>query len=160
MLLDPKISHLPVLPSVYAKAPPGYPNPFSGKIKPKVNFDSDLSKSRYFLVNSLFDHTVTFRHKELTAATKAIHDAATKLSGKKNAQARKLLDEARELAFTPLVPEEKVKDKEFLKLYSTIKRDALRNKEVTALEEYWSRTAQENYNKAARLASEAAAMAR
>jgi len=160
LLLDPKISRLPVLPAIYAKAPQGYPNPFTGKIKPKVNFDSDQSKSRYYLVNSLYDHTITFRHKELTAATKAIHGAVAKLAGKKNAQAQKLLDEARELAFMPLVSEEKAKDAGFLALYSTTKRDALRAKEVTALEEYWSRRARENYVRAAELADQAAALAK
>src|SRR6185436_16282230 len=30
LLLDKKISRLPVLPAAYAKAPPGYPNPFAG----------------------------------------------------------------------------------------------------------------------------------
>ena len=50
LLLDPKISRLPVLPATYAKAPPGYPNPFDGTIKAKVNFDSNLSESRYYVV--------------------------------------------------------------------------------------------------------------
>jgi ABC-type Fe3+ transport system substrate-binding protein len=160
LLLDPKISRLPVLPAAYAKAPKDYPNPFGGKIKAKVNFDSDLSRSRYYVVNSLYDHTVTFRHKELAAATKAIHTATAKLGGKKNAQAQQLLDQARELAFTPLVSEAKVKEKDFLALYGTTKRDALRAKEVTALEEYWGRKARENYVRAAELANQAAAMAR
>ena len=50
LLLDPKISRLPVLPATYAKAPLGYPNPFGGTIQAKVNFDSDLSESRYYVV--------------------------------------------------------------------------------------------------------------
>lgn len=160
LLLDPKISRLPVLPSVYAKTPPGFPNPFSGKIKPKVNFDSEMSKSRYYLVNSLFDQTITFRHKELTAATKAIHAATEKLAGMKNAQAETLLREARELAFTSLVSEEKTRDKDFLALYSTTKRTALKAKQLTGLEEYWSSKARDNYIKAAELANQAAALAR
>jgi ABC-type Fe3+ transport system substrate-binding protein len=160
LLLHPRISRLPVLPEIYAKAPPGYPNPFSGKIKPKVKFDSDLSRSRYYLVNALFDQMITFRHKELKAATKAIHDAEAKLAGKKNAKARALLEEARELAFTPLVSEEKARDGEFLALFSQTKRDALKVKELTALEEYWSSTARRNYQRAAELANQAAALAK
>lgn len=160
LLLNARISRLPVLPATYAKAPQGYPNPFSGKIQAKVKFDSDVSRSRYYLVNSLFDHTVTFRLKELTASTRAIHEAAARLAKKPNPKARQLLEEARELAYTPLVSEEKVKDLDFLKLYSTTKRDAIRTKEVTALEEYWSRRARENYAKAAELANQAAAMAK
>ena len=160
LLLDPKISRLPVLPSVYARTPPGFPNPFSGKIKPKVNFDSEMSKARYYLVNSLYDHTITFRHKELAAATKAIHDATAKLAGREKRASGKLLGEARDLAFSPLVSEEKAKEKDFLALYSTTKRDALKAKQLTALEEYWSRKARENYGKAADLANQAAALAR
>lgn len=158
LLFDPKISRLPVLPALYAKAPQGYPNPFSGKIKPKVSFDSELSQSRYYLVSAMFDHTITFRHKELVAATKAIHEAEKKLAGKNVPQARRLIDEAREYAYTPLVKADKVKDKGFLDLFSTTKRDALRTKEVTALEEYWGRESRKNYAKAEELAKQAAAL--
>ncbi len=158
LLFDPKISRLPVLPALYAKAPQGYPNPFSGKIKPKVNFDSDISKSRYYLVSAMFDHTITFRHKELVAATRAIHDAEKKLAGKNVPQARKLIDEAREYAYTPLVKADKVKDKGFLDLFSTTKRDAMRTKEMTALEEYWGRESRKNYAKAEELAKQAGAL--
>ena len=158
LLLDPKISRLPVLPATYAAAPQGYPNPFSGKIKPKVKFNSDLSRSRYYVVNSLFDQTITFRHRELVAATKSIHEATARLAGKKNARAAQLLAEARELAFSPLVSEEKSKDKDFLALFSQTKRDALKTKQLTGLEEYWSSTARKNYVRAAELANQAAAL--
>ena len=160
LLLNARISRLPVLPSVYAKAPQGYPNPFGGKIKPKVNFDSDLSRSRYYVVNALFDQAVTFRHRELVAASKAINEAAAKLTGKRNAQAQNLLAEARELVYSPIVSEEKSKDKEFLTLFSQTKRDALKTKQLTGLEEYWNSTARKNYVKAAELANQAAAMAK
>src|SRR4051812_47515058 len=52
LLLDPKISRLPVLPATYAKAPKGYPNPYDGSIQAKVKFDSNLSQSRYYVVSS------------------------------------------------------------------------------------------------------------
>jgi ABC-type Fe3+ transport system substrate-binding protein len=158
LLLEPRISRLPVLPAVYSKAPKGYPNPFAGKIKAKVEFDSAQSQSRYYLVNSLYDHTITFRHKELVAATRAIHEAAAKIAKKPSPQAKKLLDEARDYAFKPLVSAEKAADKEFLALYSTTKRDALRTKEVTALEEYWGREARKKYARAEELARQAAAL--
>ena len=158
LLLEPRISRLPVLPAVYKKAPQGYPNPYGGKIQAKVQFDSDLSRSRYYLVNSLYDHTITFRHKELVAATRVIHEAAAKIARKPHAQARKLLEEARDYAFRPIVSTEKASDKDFLALYSTTKRDALRTKEVTALEEYWGREARKKYARAEELARQAAAL--
>jgi ABC-type Fe3+ transport system substrate-binding protein len=160
LLFDPKISRLPVLPAMYEKAPAGYPHPFGGKIQAKVKFDSNISQARYYVVNSLFDHAVTFRHKELTAATKAIHDAAAKLAAKPNPKAEALLKEARDVAYTPVVSAEKVQDQEFLKLYSASKRDALKTKKLTALEEEWGSQARRNYARAQELATQAAALAR
>ncbi|MDP1717043.1 MAG: extracellular solute-binding protein, partial [Burkholderiales bacterium] len=160
LLLDPKISRLPVLPSIYAKAPKDYPNPYGGKIKAKVNFDSDLSESRYYVVSSIFDQTITFRHKELVAATKAINQAAEKIAKKPNAQAQKLLAEARDLAYTPIVSEDKIKDKEFLALFRDTKRDALKTKQLTGLEEYWNSSVRKNYARAVELSGQAAALAK
>ena len=160
LLLDPKISRLPVLPAVYSKAPKDYPNPYGGKIKAKVNFDSDLSEARYYVVSSIFDQTITFRHKDLVAATRAIHEATAKLAGRNNPQAQKLLAEARELAFSPVVGEEKAKDKEFLALFRDTKRTAAQTKQITGLEEYWNSLARRNYAKAAELAAQAASMAK
>ena len=160
LLFDPAISRLPVLPAAYKKAPSGFPNPFTGTIKPKVNFDSELSESRYYVVSSIFDQTITFRHKELTQATKAINEAAAKLAGKHNTQAAKLLDDARDAAYSPVVTEQKSKDKEFLALYRNTKRDAEKTKQTTALEEYWSNTARKNYLRAVELANQAASLAK
>jgi phosphoglycerate transport regulatory protein PgtC len=160
LLLDPKISRLPVLPTIYAKAPKDYPNPYGGRIKAKVNFDSELSEQRYYLVSALFDQTITFRHKELAAASKAIHDATAKLGAKPNPKAQALLNEARELAFTPLVGADKVNDKTFLALFRDTKRDAAKTKEITGLEQYWNSVARKNYARAQELATQAASMAR
>jgi len=160
LLLDPKISRLPVLPETYKKAPAGYPDPYGGKIRAKVNFDSDLSDSRYYVVSSLFDQTITFRHKELTAATRAIHQAAAKVASKPNAQAQNLLAEARALTFAPVVDEQKMKDKEFLAMFRQSKKDAQATKRMTALEEHWSNEAKKNYARAVELANEAAALAK
>jgi len=160
LLFDPKISRLPVLPSVYKKAPAGFPNPFTGTIKPKVNFDSELSETRYYVVSSLFDQTITFRHKELVAATKAINQATAKLADKPNTQAQKLLDEARDLAYTPIVGEAKAQDKAFLALFRDTKRDAQKTKQLTGLEEYWNSTSRKNYARAVELANQAAGMAK
>ena len=151
LLLDKKISRLPVLPSMYAKAPAGYPNPFTGTIKAKVNFDSDLSESRYYVVSSMFDQLITFRHKELVAATKAINDAEKRLGGKPNAQ----LDEARKLVFTSPVTEAQVKDKVLLGLFKADKKDAAAAAQKTSVEEEWAQRVKANYAKAAELAAAA-----
>ncbi|MEO8104443.1 MAG: extracellular solute-binding protein [Betaproteobacteria bacterium] len=151
LLLDKKISRLPVLPSMYAKAPAGYPNPFGGTIKAKVNFDSELSESRYYVVSSMFDQAITFRHKELTAATKAIHEADKRLGGKPNAQ----LDEARKLVFTPPASEAQVKDKALLALFKADKKDAAATAQKTKIEEEWAQKVKANYARATELAAAA-----
>jgi hypothetical protein len=63
----------------------GLPQPFEIAKRAKVQFDSDLSESRYNVVSALFDQTITFRLKELQAATKAIHAAEAALAKKPNA---------------------------------------------------------------------------
>jgi ABC-type Fe3+ transport system substrate-binding protein len=160
LLLDPKISRLPVLPKTYDKAPKGYPNPYAGTIKAKVNFDSELSDERYYLVSSLFDHTITFRHKELAAATKAIGEAAAKLAAKPNPRGEAMLAEARAAAYTSVVDEAKTKDKGFVALFRQTKKDAEATKRMTALEEHWGAAARKNYARAAELANEAGRLAK
>ena len=156
LLLDKSISRLPVLPETYKKAPADWPNPYTGKIRAKVNFDSELAEGRYYVVSSLFDQAITFRHKELIAATRAILDADKKLAVKPNAQAAKLLAEARQLTYTPVVDESKSKDQEFLALFRDTKRSAETTKRTTALEEHWANEAKKNYARAVALANEAA----
>jgi spermidine/putrescine-binding protein len=151
LLLDKKISRLPVLPSMYAKAPAGYPNPFTGTIKAKVNFDSDLSEARYYVVSSLFDQAITFRHKELVAATRAIHEAEKRLGGKSSAQ----LDEAKKLVFTPPASESQVKDKTLLALFKADKKDTAATAQKTKVEEDWAQKVKANYAKATELAAAA-----
>jgi len=151
LLLDPKISRLPVLPATYKKAPAGYPNPFDGKIQAKVNFDSNLSESHYYVLSSMYDQVITFRHKELVAATKAIQDAEKRLGGKPNAQ----LDEAKKLAWTPLVSDAQSKDKDLLAAFKAKKGDTAAVAKKTQIEEEWSSKAKANYEKAAQLANAA-----
>ena len=162
LLLDPKVSRLPVLPAetLGAKVPADYPKIFEIAKRAKVQFDSDLSESRYYLVSSLFDQTVTFRLKELQAATKAIHDAEAALSKKPNAEGKALVKQARDLAFAPIVNESLVKDPKFLETFTRNKRDAAVNKQVTGLEDSWNTKARSNYERARELAGKATAMAR
>ena len=151
LLLDPKISRLPVLPSIYAKAPAGYPNPFGGKIQAKVNFDSNLSEARYYVVLSLFDQMITFRHKELVAAMKEIHEADKRLGGKSSAQ----LDEARKLVLLPVVDEKQAADKKLLELFKANKADAVASQAKAKVEEEWAAKIKANYARAVELAKSA-----
>jgi len=161
VLLDPKIRRLPVNPATYAKAPEGFPNPFKDKsIGAAVKFDLDLSKSRYNVVNSLFDVMVTYRLDDLRAATKAIQDAEEKLGGKSNADAKKLLDEAKALVAAVPITEKQASEKDFNAIFKKKRKKA--TTKVTGrqaeIEQQWDETVKANYAKAKELAEKAAAM--
>jgi phosphoglycerate transport regulatory protein PgtC len=160
LLLDPKISRLPILPPEQLKVPAGYPNPFEIAQRAKVQFDSDLSESRYNVVSAMFDQAITFRIKELQAATKAIHEAEAALAKKPNAQAAALVKQARDVAFTPVVSTQMAGNKDFLSLFTANKKEASVNKQVTGLEDRWNNAARENYARARSLAEQALAQAR
>ena len=160
LLVDPKISRLPILPPDQLKVPAGYPNPFEIAKRAKVQFDSDLSETRYNVVSALFDQSITFRIKELQAATKAIHEAEAALAKKPHAAAAALVKQARELAFAPVVSQTMAGNKEFLKLFTANKKDADVNKQVTGLEDRWNTAARENYGKARTLAEQATGLLR
>jgi len=159
LLFDPKISRLPVLPpeAMSVKAPAGYPNAFEIAKRAKVHFDSDISQKRYNVVSSMFDQTITFRLKELQAATRAIQDAEARLAKKPNAEAASLVKQARELAFEPLVSQQMASAEGFYDLFSANKKEASVNKQVTALEDSWNSKARDHYVKARELAEQAVA---
>ena len=160
LLFDPKISRLPILPYSSLKAPAGYPVPQEVAKRAKVQFDAVLSESRYQVVTSLFDQMVTFRLKELQAATKAIHDAEKALKAKPNAQGSALVKQARDAAYAPLVGETNAKNEEFLELFRKNRRDVAVSKQLTGLEQLWATKARENYERARGLAEQAKGMAK
>jgi ABC-type Fe3+ transport system substrate-binding protein len=162
LLYDPKISRLPILPpaAMGGKAPKGYPDPFEIAKRAKVQFNSDTSEARYNVVSAMYDQTITFRIKELQAATKAIHEAAAALAKKPNATAAALLKDARAAAFTPVVSAQKAADKEFLEVFAASKKIAKVNKQVTGLEDHWNSSARTNYERARSLAEQALALLR
>lgn len=160
LLFDPKISRLPILPYSSLKAPAGYPVPQDVAKRAKVQFDADLSENRYQVVTSLFDQMVTFRLKELQAATRAIHDADKALKAKPNPKGSELLAQARSLAYTSLVGEANVKNEEFLALFRKNRRDVEVSKQLTGLEQMWATKARENYERARGLAQQAQGLAK
>ena len=103
------------------------------------------------MVSSLFDQVITFRHKELQAATKAIQDAEKRLGGRASAQ----LDEAKKLAWAPPLSAEQAKDKELLAVFKAKKGDDAALRRKTQIEEEWSSKAKANYARAVELANAA-----
>ena len=161
VLLDPKIRRLPVNPATYAKAPPGFPNPFKDKsIGAAVKFDLQLSKGRYNVVNSLFDVMITYRQKDLRAATKAIQSAERKLAAKPNPAAAKLIDQARTLVSRVPITAAEAGQKDFNKIFKKKRKKA--TTKVTGrqaqVEQKWDAQVKADYAKAKELAEKAASM--
>jgi len=152
-LFSPEIGRLPVVPDLYARAPASYPNLFTMKLG-GVGFDSKLSSSRRNVVNSLYDHLITFRHADLKAAWAAIFAVESalqraKASGRSLPQAEAMLAEARKLATSMPVDAARASDKEV--------NAAFKDKpEVkSTLETEWDSFAKVSYARARELAARA-----
>ena len=161
VLLDPKIRRLPVNPATYAKAPADFPNPFKDKsLGAAVKFDLELSKNRYNVINSLFDVMVTYRLKDLRAATKAIQDAEATIAGKSSSAAQKLIDEAKALVAAVPIEAAQASESDFNSIFKKKRKKA--TTKVTGrqaeIEQAWDAKVKANYNQAATLAKKAASM--
>jgi len=161
LLLDPKIRRLPVNPATYAKAPKGFPNPFKdSSIGSAVKFDLALSKSRYNVINSLFDVMITYRLDDLRDATKAIQDAEAAMAGKSNAAAADLIAQAKALVNEVPVDAAMASNKDFNAIFKKKRKKATtkitgRQAEV---EQEWDALVKANYAKATSLAEKAKSM--
>jgi len=161
ILLQPKISRLPVLPygELAGKIPAGYPDPADIAARSKVQFDVKLSQSRYYVVQTVYDQTVTFRLKELQNATKAIHDAERKLGAKAaSGKAADLLNQAKTLAWSPVINATQASDAALLTLFASNRKDPAISRQITQLEGQWNSAALANYAEAVKLANQAAAL--
>ncbi len=161
VLLDPKIRRLPVNPATYAKAPADFPNPFKDKsIGAAVKFDLQLSKNRYNVINSLFDVMVTYRLKDLRAATKAIQIAEAQMGGKSNMAAKKLIDQAKALVAKVPITAAQASKKDFNRIFKKKRKKA--TTKVTGrqaeIEQAWDAEVKANYTSAKGLAEKAASM--
>ncbi len=161
LLLDPKIRRLPVNPATYAKAPPGFPNPFKDQsIGSAVKFDLALSKSRYNVVNSLFDVMITYRLDELRDAVGALQKARAALAGKSNAEAARLIEQAQALIDEVPIDAATASQKEFNAIFKKKRKKA--TTKVTGrqaeIEQQWDSQVKANYAKARALAEKAISM--
>ena len=161
ILLDPKIRRLPVNPKTYSKAPKDFPNPFKdSSIGAAVKFDVLLSKSRYNLVNSLFDVMITYRLDDLRATMSAIYKAEKALGNKNNPKAKKLIADARALVAKLPISEAKANDPDFNKIFKKKRKKAkdiskyagTRQAEVEA---GWDKQVVSNYKQAKQKAEQA-----
>jgi spermidine/putrescine-binding protein len=165
LLLDPAIRRLPVNPVTYAKAPKDFPNPFVDKsIGAAVKFDVVLSKTRYNIINSLFDVMITYRREDLAKATKAIQAAEAALSAKPNPEAEALIKEAHALIAAMPISEAEAIDAKFpgvftSDVYKKRKKAGVKVPPRQAeIEEKWDSFTKKNYADARAKAEKALAM--
>ena len=153
VLFAPEIARLPVIPDLYAKAPKDYPNPFKKKMG-GVEFNDGLSSARRDVVNSLYDHIITFRHNELRDAWKSIYNAEAALAKSKSAnaaQGKGMVAEARRLASQAPINDKRASDKEVTGAFKS--KSGLK----AQLETEWENFARANYARAKELAEKALA---
>jgi ABC-type Fe3+ transport system substrate-binding protein len=155
LLFSPKIGRLPVIPNLYARGPKDYPNPFQMKLG-GVDFNNPLSSARREIVNSLYDHLITFRHGELTAAWAALYRAEeaiakARAAGKDTGGGARMVAEARRLLTAVPLDEKRAGEKALNEAFKA-KAEA-----KAKLETEWDSFAKANYAKARDLAEKAAA---
>ena len=156
VLFAPEIARLPVIPDLYAQAPKDYPHPFK-KTMGGVEFNDELSSGRRDVVNSLYDHIITFRHNELRDAWKSIYNADAALSKSKSAsaaQGKGMVAEARKLASQAPINDKRASEKEVTGAFKS------KSGFKAQLETEWENFARANYGKAKELADKALASAK
>ncbi len=156
VLLEPAISRLPINPALYDSAPEGFPNPFKDpRFQSMISFDSDVSKDRTDVVDTLYDQLISFQLDNLKGATKAIHDAEKALSANEQQQARALVQEARALIAAMPVTAEQAASAEIRDAFTGGDEKTARQAE---LEQQWASFASEKYAAAKAKAEEALAL--
>ncbi|MEE9447902.1 MAG: extracellular solute-binding protein [Arenicellales bacterium] len=161
VLLDPKIRRLPVNPSAYAGLPDDFPNPFKdSSLGAEVKFDLGLSKSRYSVVNSMFDVMITYRLKNLQEAVKAVQEAEAAMAGKSNADAAKLIADARALIEKLPISDAEASAEGFNSIFKKKRKKAtdVAKGRQAEIEREWDDTVKANYAQAVTLANQAKAM--
>jgi len=155
ILLEPEISRLPVRIVSYREAPLGYPNPFYNDLVAKgIEFDTQLSRARYHLVNALFDTIITFRLKSLNRTWQAIHEAEAALDRQRKPGLTKKLEEARRLASMVPVTAVQALDKAFTSGFVRRKPGLPVPSQQLTLEKEWELFSRENHAEAMRIVRE------
>ena len=101
LLLQPEVSRLPVLPSLYETGyrPDDFPTLIDITHSHLPTYAPDISESRYQLVGAIFDQLVTFRHRKLASISRAIQSAENKLRKQPDAEAARMIKEAQALVY-------------------------------------------------------------
>ncbi len=152
ILLEPAISRLPVSESIYQHATPGYPNPFESELLKKgIAFDSQLSRQRYHLVNTLFDLLITYRFSSLRKSWSAIHESEAQLADDADALSRIDIGRARQLLGAVPVSEAKSRAPAINSVFSRRNPGLPVSDQQLDLEKQWYSYIQKNHQLAMQL---------
>lgn len=155
LLFKPDISRLPVLTEAYKDAPKDYPDPFGNSIKTNgLKFDSDLSRRRYHLVNSLYDNLITYRLAAVKLAWKSLRRAEAELSLTTDPAISKRLRSARAMLTKIPVSDAQSRDKSFAGHFSRKKPGFSVSALQASAEEKWIAGARARYAAAGKLAED------
>ncbi len=161
LLLDPRISRMPVVPYelLQGKVAAGYPKLPDAAAKSSLHFNAGLAQERIRLVTTMFDQSITFPIKELRAAAREIFAAESKLAGRDDADAAALIVQARQLAFSPVVSSQELQDPALQKIFfgrveENNMTEAQRH-DIMLLERRWNSRARAGYAEARVLAHRA-----
>ncbi len=140
LLFHPDIRKLPVRPSVYAKKPQGYFDPFAAAQRATYDYDVASGLQHQDVVSALFDALITRHHTEL----KAMHQALRRAEQKSSADVR--LAEARIHAYWLPLSLAQINDATLQQ--SFIKRDG----KTESIEKQWDAEISAHYAQATRIA--------
>lgn len=157
ILLKPDISRLPVLPEVYRNAPDSFPNPFNKSIETNgLKFDSDLSRRRYHLVNSLYDNLITYQLAPIKLAWSSLRRAEAEIESKPNPdpELSLRLASARELLTRIPASATQSQDMSFAGQFSRRKPGFAVSDHQGSLESKWLADAKARYSQAKEIAEE------
>jgi len=162
LLLDPRISRMPVVPYelLQGRVAAGYPKLPEGAAKSPTQFNAGLAQERIRLVTAMFDQSITFPIKELRATAREIFNAESKMAGRDDPATAALISQARRLAFSPVVSSEELQDPALQKIFfgraEENEMTAAQRHDIMLLERQWNARARTHYAEAKALALRAA----
>ncbi len=120
-----------------------------------ITFDSDVSKKRTDVVDTLYDQLISFQLDNIKGATKAIHEAEKAVAANEQAAARALLTEAHALIAAMPITAEEAASQQIRDAFTGGEEKTARQAE---LEQKWAAFASEKYAAAKAKAEEALAL--
>ncbi len=146
LLLHPDIRKLPVRPSVYAKAPAGYHDPFAAAARGGYRYDNARGRPRLAALAALFDASLVAPLPRLQEGWRAWHAAARTLRPT-DTRRRAELDAARRLLESPGATEVEIDDRSLQAVFEQRRRDPAAAR-ADAIHRQWQAQASERLARA------------